>query len=186
MPGCSMRRRPRCPCTPWASSCSSRPAGRSSTCAGGWSSNACTCCAPFRRRLVEDPLQLGDPHWIEDPDFSIDNHLRRVAIPSPGGMRELAALVGDVASRLLDRSKPLWELAAGRRARGAGRSRWWRRSTTPPWTAADSWRSSVRSSTSTPDGWMRPAGDDRVDRRTRSRRSRGWRPTPPARWWRSR
>ena len=66
--------------------------------------------APFRRRLVEDPLQLGDPHWIEDPDFSLENHLRRAAIPSPGSMRELAEFVGDAASRLLDRSKPLWEL----------------------------------------------------------------------------
>jgi WS/DGAT/MGAT family acyltransferase len=66
--------------------------------------------APFRRRLVEDPLQLGDPHWIEDPEFCLDNHLRRVAIPSPGSMRELAELLGDSASRPLDRSKPLWEL----------------------------------------------------------------------------
>jgi WS/DGAT/MGAT family acyltransferase len=65
---------------------------------------------PFRRRLVEDPLQLGDPYWLEDPDFALENHLRRVAIPAPGGMRELAEFVGDAASRLLDRSKPLWEL----------------------------------------------------------------------------
>jgi diacylglycerol O-acyltransferase len=65
---------------------------------------------PFRRRLLEDPLQLGDPHWIEDPDFSLENHLRRAALPSPGSMRELAEFVGDAASRLLDRSKPLWEL----------------------------------------------------------------------------
>ena len=66
--------------------------------------------APFRRRLLEAPLQLGDPHWIEDPDFSLHNHLRRAAIPAPGSMRELAEFVGDAASHLLDRSKPLWEL----------------------------------------------------------------------------
>jgi diacylglycerol O-acyltransferase len=66
--------------------------------------------APFRRRLLEDPLQLGDPYWIEDPDFALENHLRRAAIPSPGSMRELADFVGDAASRLLDRAKPLWEL----------------------------------------------------------------------------
>ena len=65
---------------------------------------------PFRRRLVEDPLQLGDPYWLEDPDFALENHLHRTAIPAPGGMRELAEFVGDAASRLLDRSKPLWEL----------------------------------------------------------------------------
>jgi diacylglycerol O-acyltransferase len=66
--------------------------------------------APFRRRLVEGPLQIGDPHWIEDPDFAVENHLRRTAVPSPGGIRELAELVADSASRMLDRSKPLWEL----------------------------------------------------------------------------
>ena len=66
--------------------------------------------APFRRRLVEGPLRLGDPHWLEDPDFSLDNHLHRAAIPAPGGRRELAEFVGEVAGRLLDRSLPLWEM----------------------------------------------------------------------------
>lgn len=66
--------------------------------------------APFRRRLVESPLRLGDPHWLEDPDFSLDNHLHRAAIPAPGGRRELAGFVGEVAGRLLDRSLPLWEM----------------------------------------------------------------------------
>ena len=66
--------------------------------------------APLRRRLVQGPLELGDPHWIEDPAFDLDNHLRRAAIPSPGSMRELAEFVGDFAGRLLERSKPLWEV----------------------------------------------------------------------------
>ena len=66
--------------------------------------------APLRRRLVEGPLQLGDPHWIEDPAFDLDNHLRRAAIPTPGSLRELAEFVGDFASRPLERSKPLWEM----------------------------------------------------------------------------
>jgi diacylglycerol O-acyltransferase / wax synthase len=66
--------------------------------------------APLRRRVVAGPLELGDPHWIEDPAFDLDNHLRRAAIPSPGSMRELAEFVGDFANRLLERSKPLWEM----------------------------------------------------------------------------
>lgn len=66
--------------------------------------------APLRRRLVQGPLEIGDPHWIEDPAFDLDNHLRRAAIPSPGSMRELAEFVGDFAGRLLERSKPLWEV----------------------------------------------------------------------------
>jgi diacylglycerol O-acyltransferase / wax synthase len=66
--------------------------------------------APLRRRLVEGPFQLCDPHWIEAPDFDLDNHLRRAALPSPGGTRELAELVGELAGRPLERSRPLWEM----------------------------------------------------------------------------
>jgi diacylglycerol O-acyltransferase len=64
----------------------------------------------FRRRLVEVPLRLGHPYWIDDQYFDLDYHLRRAALPSPGGIEELAQYVGDVCSRQLDRSKPLWEM----------------------------------------------------------------------------
>jgi WS/DGAT/MGAT family acyltransferase len=65
---------------------------------------------PFRRRLVEVPFRLGRPVWIEDEGFDIDQHIRRVAVPGPGSMHELAELVGDIASRPLDRSMALWEM----------------------------------------------------------------------------
>lgn len=65
---------------------------------------------PFRRRLVTGPLQIGDPHWLEDPDFDLDNHLLRTALPAPGGTRELEDYAGDLAGRLLDRARPLWEM----------------------------------------------------------------------------
>jgi WS/DGAT/MGAT family acyltransferase len=64
----------------------------------------------FRRRLVEVPFRLGHPYWVDDPTFDLDYHMRRAALPSPGGMDELARLVGDICSRQLDRSKPLWEM----------------------------------------------------------------------------
>ena len=65
---------------------------------------------PFRRRLVQGPLKLGDLRWIEDPGFDLDAHLLRRQLPAPGTERELAALVGSYAAGLLDREKPLWEL----------------------------------------------------------------------------
>ncbi len=65
---------------------------------------------PFRRRVVQTPLRLDHPVWIEDPDFDLDFHVRRAALPRPGGMAELAELAGDVMSRPLDRTRPLWEL----------------------------------------------------------------------------
>lgn len=66
---------------------------------------------PFRQRIVQGPLQIGDPHWIEDPAFDLDNHLVQVSLPSPGGMRELCDFVGSFASTLLNRDRPLWKAA---------------------------------------------------------------------------
>jgi len=64
----------------------------------------------FRRLLVEVPFRLGHPVWVDDPHFDIDYHVRRTAVPTPGGLLELADLAGDIASRQLDRTKPLWEI----------------------------------------------------------------------------
>jgi WS/DGAT/MGAT family acyltransferase len=65
---------------------------------------------PFRRRLVMIPFGLHHPLWIEDPDFDIDYHVRRGALPAPGGAKELAEFAADVMSRPLDRNRPLWEM----------------------------------------------------------------------------
>jgi len=65
---------------------------------------------PYRRRLVEVPLDLDRPFWIEDPDFDMDFHFRHIAVPSPGDDHQVSELVSRIHARALDRSKPLWEL----------------------------------------------------------------------------
>jgi WS/DGAT/MGAT family acyltransferase len=65
---------------------------------------------PFRRRLVEVPFNLAHPVWIEDPDFDVESHIHETTLRAPGSMHELAALVGDIASRPIDRTRPLWEI----------------------------------------------------------------------------
>ena len=65
---------------------------------------------PFQWRLVEVPLGLGHPYWIEDPDFDLEYHLRELALPAPGDDAQLAEQVARIHSRPLDRSRPLWEL----------------------------------------------------------------------------
>lgn len=64
----------------------------------------------FRQKVVFVPGNLARPVWVDDEDFDVDFHLRRAALPAPGGRRELADFVQRVHSRPLDRSKPLWEL----------------------------------------------------------------------------
>ncbi len=65
---------------------------------------------PFRRRVVEVPFGVHHPVWVEDPDFDLDYHVRRAALPAPGGLDELAELTAEIAGRPLDRSRPLWEM----------------------------------------------------------------------------
>ncbi len=45
---------------------------------------------PFRRRLVQVPLGLDMPYWIDDPDFDIEFHVRELALPAPGNDHQLA------------------------------------------------------------------------------------------------
>ena len=66
---------------------------------------------PFRRKLVQGPLKIGDPYWIEDSEFELDKHLSHHVLPAPGELRELDALIGELAGGCLARDKPLWELA---------------------------------------------------------------------------
>ena len=65
---------------------------------------------PLRRRLVEVPFGIDRPRWVEVDDLDLDLHIRRAAVPSPGGARELAAMASEISDRPLDRSRPLWEI----------------------------------------------------------------------------
>jgi WS/DGAT/MGAT family acyltransferase len=64
----------------------------------------------FRQRLAEPPVALTRPWWVEDPEFNLDYHLRRTALPWPGGHDELKGLIARIFSQRLDRGKPLWEM----------------------------------------------------------------------------
>jgi diacylglycerol O-acyltransferase / wax synthase len=64
----------------------------------------------FRWKLKHVPFGLDRPVWVDDPDFDIRRHVRRIAVPSPGGKEELGELVGSLMSAQLNRRNPLWEL----------------------------------------------------------------------------
>lgn len=65
---------------------------------------------PFRRRLVQVPLSLDHPYWINDPDFDLDFHVRHIAIPPPGDLEQLSAQIARIIGRPIDRTRPLWEV----------------------------------------------------------------------------
>jgi WS/DGAT/MGAT family acyltransferase len=64
----------------------------------------------LRQVVLRPPLARGLPLWVDDAAFDPADHIRLVELPGPGGERELLALCDEVCLRLLDRTRPLWEL----------------------------------------------------------------------------
>ncbi len=62
------------------------------------------------QKLTSDPMHLGRPAWVDDPDFELDSHLHHLVLDPPGDDRILAHTVGSIAGRQLDRDRPLWEI----------------------------------------------------------------------------
>src|SRR5271166_1036954 len=63
----------------------------------------------MRQKVVVPPLPTTPPRWVVDPDFDLDYHLRRVALPAPGSVRQLLDLAEITLQSPLDTSRALWE-----------------------------------------------------------------------------
>ena len=63
----------------------------------------------LRRKVQLMPANVGNPMWVDDPAFDIRHHVRRVALPAPGSMRQLQDLVTLLIADPFDRSRPLWQ-----------------------------------------------------------------------------
>jgi diacylglycerol O-acyltransferase len=64
----------------------------------------------YRQRVRLVPARLANPVWVDDEHFDIAHHVRRAALPQPGGPEQLQDLVARIQARSLDRSRPLWEM----------------------------------------------------------------------------
>jgi WS/DGAT/MGAT family acyltransferase len=60
----------------------------------------------FRCRAVQDTVSAN---WETDPDFDLDQHVTRIALPAPAGQAELESLVSQLAGTDLDRRRPMWQ-----------------------------------------------------------------------------
>jgi diacylglycerol O-acyltransferase len=65
---------------------------------------------PFRYELIESPLGFGRPVWADTGGSDLGAQVHRVGVPAPGGIREVAALAGELFSSKLSRTGPLWEI----------------------------------------------------------------------------
>ena len=63
----------------------------------------------FPRFRMIPRTDLVGAYWEEDSFFDLDRHIHELALPEPGGKRQLAELVSDLASSPLPANKPLWE-----------------------------------------------------------------------------
>jgi diacylglycerol O-acyltransferase len=64
----------------------------------------------FRQRIKPARLPFIRPAWEDDPNFSLDSHLERVSLPSPGDKSSLQQLISLVMGLELDYNRPLWHI----------------------------------------------------------------------------
>lgn len=62
------------------------------------------CFHRFRQRVAD---AAGSPYWEPDPDFDLEWHVRRIALPAGAGALE--DLVSELISTALDPHKPMWQ-----------------------------------------------------------------------------
>jgi WS/DGAT/MGAT family acyltransferase len=62
----------------------------------------------LRKKLVYVPLSVDYPYWVDDPDFDMDLHTSHIALPKPGGWKELRRVASDIFSEPLNPHRPLW------------------------------------------------------------------------------
>src|SRR4029079_9176337 len=62
----------------------------------------------LRQKVVMPTLPTAAPHWVIDPDFNLDFHVRRLRVPEPGTLRQLFDMAEVAAQSPLDISRQLW------------------------------------------------------------------------------
>lgn len=64
----------------------------------------------FRKRLLNVPMNLDYPYWVDDPNFDIDLHINRIRLPEPSNWKTLREMTSSIFSNPLDLRRPLWSI----------------------------------------------------------------------------
>ncbi len=72
----------------------------------------------LRQRVQSVPVNLSAPMWVDDVNFDIHYHVRRLALPKPGSMRQLLDLASLIACDPFERTRPLWQFTVVEGLRG--------------------------------------------------------------------
>jgi WS/DGAT/MGAT family acyltransferase len=62
----------------------------------------------LRKKLVQDPLGIGDLRLVDDPDFDVWNHITFASLVAPGDQDCLHEHLAHFSAQGLDFSRPLW------------------------------------------------------------------------------
>ena len=64
----------------------------------------------FRQRIAPVFADLAAPMWVDDTDFDIERHNKRVELPAPGGTGALREFMDRLLSEPMDLAHPLWDI----------------------------------------------------------------------------
>src|SRR5690606_464178 len=71
----------------------------------------------LRQRVMPAPANLSPPVWVDDPDFDIDLHVRRIACPQPGTLRQVLDIAALFVADPWDRTRPMGQIRVVERLR---------------------------------------------------------------------
>ena len=65
----------------------------------------------LRQRLMRTPPGCGRAVWVDDPDFTVDRHIKHLVCPPPGDKHALLQIAAELLLRPLPLQRPLWAAA---------------------------------------------------------------------------
>ncbi|HEV3129963.1 MAG TPA: wax ester/triacylglycerol synthase domain-containing protein [Solirubrobacteraceae bacterium] len=130
----------------------------------------------FRKRVVNTPLGVANPVWLDDPDFDIANHIAPLPAQESLAPGELSRLVARLMPERLDRSRPLWHMSVVEQLDGEAMAVIWRvHHSLADGTTCIRLGQALLWGAHSPDGWAEQPPD--------SGGSTAWAPDPePSRW----